>query len=114
MRISDWSSDVCSSDLPRTPYARRGRIAEERPGGPAYRARAHRAARSGDGRGLWQPDAAEPGRLGPRGLPGVGVGDDRKGAPPGDGFRELGHVPWVWEPGELGRASCRERVGPDV
>src|SRR3546814_6713374 len=78
MRISDWSSDVCSSDLPRTPYARRGRIAEERPGGPAYRARAHRAARSGDGRGLWQPDAAEPGRIGQRArtehVVGAGVG----------------------------------------
>src|SRR3546814_12602198 len=44
MRISDWSSDVCSSDLPlvedrRHQHRRRLRHADQRPGGVGARAR---------------------------------------------------------------------------
>src|SRR3546814_1417830 len=43
MRISDWSSDVCSSDLPRLPTAR----------WPRHRRPAHRQSRC-------QPDSQSP------------------------------------------------------
>src|SRR3546814_8927067 len=45
MRISDWSSDVCSSDLLRPPR-------------PVARKRAHRAARHEDRRAVWTEGAA--------------------------------------------------------
>src|SRR3546814_18319784 len=89
MRISDWSSDVCSSDLPRAggqrPAQRRGlegragerlAAAAEQPGGAVM----------GDHRLL---------RL-------VVVGEE------GDGLHaRLGQT----AEGEIGRASCRARVG---
>src|SRR3546814_8756921 len=34
MRISDWSSDVCSSDLFETPYTTGGTVVPPFPGGP--------------------------------------------------------------------------------
>src|SRR3546814_12435015 len=98
MRISDWSSDVCSSDL------------DDR--APAAGA----TARTGD-------DAGGRG-LGGRDLPGIGLplraGEDRDSAgrpagvvphPPG--------LPDADRPGpdrgpEIGRASCRGRVGQYV
>src|SRR3546814_2394766 len=61
MRISDWSSDVCSSDLPapqwHLPFGnRRGRVEPDRDGGPELwlcsrrpsRKARHRLVRAGD------------------------------------------------------------------
>src|SRR3546814_7363661 len=78
LRISDWSSDVCSSDLPlwRTDFVRGGgRMA------PAVRDRAARE--------LWR-----------------GV----------QGARPLSAVQRIWEyrARQIGRASCRARVGQYV
>src|SRR3546814_18707650 len=41
MRISDWSSDVCSSDLPEERPAREGRRFDRRPGGLDRPSRPH-------------------------------------------------------------------------
>src|SRR3546814_7337926 len=62
MRISDWSSDVCSSDLPAAGVGYR----HVRDAGPVRHAQLVAAA--GD-RDVGRPvDAAEPGRLGGAGL----------------------------------------------
>src|SRR3546814_13257811 len=74
MRISDWSSDVCSSDLGRFDF---GRLAQQDDGDA--------------------PVARRPGLLRDEVLL-VGAADDRGDA--------LGR--------QIGRASCRERVGQYV
>src|SRR3546814_5314990 len=88
MRISDWSSDVCSSDLDR---ARSGDADHQ--GREPAKLGGH-AAGEGDGpisgaseRGFIRPPIAQ-----------IVAGD-------GD------QVDWV---GEIGRASCRERAGQYV
>src|SRR3546814_1434194 len=50
MRISDWSSDVCSSDLPPAPGPGRGSVVQREPGRGGTRAltRACTARRCGD------------------------------------------------------------------
>src|SRR3546814_11675349 len=58
MRISDWSSDVCSSDLLRGGRRRYRRAGRHRDVAPASRPR---AASGADG-GQWRP-AAEPGEM---------------------------------------------------
>src|SRR3546814_3123805 len=104
MRISDWSSDVCSSDL---------LLAVHHPFvavmfGSGLDAREVRA-RAGFGEQL-APDLAgdDPGQEAELLLRGA-VGDDgRSGQVLGDAARGWGH------PGiaaEIGRAACRERVG---
>src|SRR3546814_9934819 len=61
MRISDWSSDVCSSDLPRGAGAQagdRGRSADGLPRGPTVRRRPRRIVEAGD---LRHPEPQSPG-----------------------------------------------------
>src|SRR3546814_12970918 len=86
MRISDWSSDVCSSDLQR-----RG---EDRAEAPAFRFLRLQigiaAAAPQDG------DAA------------VALGE--VGDPPGAQVRLAQHIVDAGVHAEIGRASCRERV----
>src|SRR3546814_2035793 len=82
MRISDWSSDVCSSDL--APAAGES--------GPA-----------GRGVGVVGGGAA-------RGCEGVGVGRLRDRQDIGGTDRRDLVVDVVGDAGEIGRASCRERV----
>src|SRR3546814_17227714 len=92
MRISDWSSDVCSSDLIEAPY--RPAMLDEgsdgmptRLGGPSCLA----GAVTGDYR---LPGGA---RIGPR-----------------FAFLDQAHYSIVKTTSELGRASCRERVCQSV
>src|SRR3546814_10577022 len=67
MRISDWSSDVCSSDLAGTAGTVRQSAQSHAPGGgghaaaqnPAGRGKAAGAAPAGAAPGDGQPDAAE-------------------------------------------------------
>src|SRR3546814_15951161 len=99
MRISDWSSDVCSSDLPREHCqgaarpAVRGWAGASTPAG----ARAHPAPRLADRSAL---------AGGALSLPGTGR-TARADA------RSSG-VPEFLVGGEVGRASSRERVGQYV
>src|SRR3546814_5923967 len=79
MRISDWSSDVCSSDLLRRP-AVAGTVAAARGAGAGRGAVAGQRVRV---RGVQRGHARAPDRL--------------RGARPAGGD------------GEIGRASCRER-----
>src|SRR3546814_16624372 len=63
MRISDWSSDVCSSDLARRDRLQAGTDrARKTAGGAALRARriADRALRAHAGRGSLRQDPAQP------------------------------------------------------
>src|SRR3546814_5842351 len=82
MRISDWSSDVCSSDLEHRPYAGGGRPAVQRD------ARTHPPDR---GEGAAQAEAP------------VAVAEDALflGSVGGQDSSSVR---------EIGRASCRERV----
>src|SRR3546814_13334876 len=85
MRISDWSSDVCSSDLPGQEVASRARIGAAR----------MRVA-DGDGEKLQEPQ--------PRAV--VGRRDQRRQGQRGRGKGgELSHYP-----SPIGRAACRESV----
>src|SRR3546814_2596275 len=82
MRISDWSSDVCSSDLPGRLGEKRRQVREGHAGRlPARAARDRGRARRGRRRG---------------------IGASHMGKP--TGFLEFARR-------EIGRASCRERVG---
>src|SRR3546814_21009823 len=89
MRISDWSSDVCSSDLVVFHHLSLRRSAAGRGGGPGQRHRRpgkrHRRAVIADRAGV----APITGRL---------------GGPPAPSVVPL----------QIGRASCRERVCPYV
>src|SRR3546814_13523439 len=95
-RISDWSSDVCSSDLRRRAFRRvRSEAVEHRPGEHAQRVvtRAHHD----DAVAGFRLDHEMRGR-------GLAIGDvERRGALGG----EIGDD-------EIGRASGRERVGQYV
>src|SRR3546814_10782603 len=94
MRISDWSSDVCSSDLDQRDRAAR-RLAESGEAllGEVAQGRARKAA------GFVRVGAFER-RTGDR-----GVGDDQRvEALVGGDARDVVDI------GEIGRASCRERV----
>src|SRR3546814_2032969 len=96
MRISDWSSDVCSSDLDdrRHPRRVRGRLEDD---DAARRER--------------EPDLAE--TRTPRPVPRNDAGDDPHrfvpNAPFADDTAEIDVLKLVIER-EIGRASCRERV----
>src|SRR3546814_3872668 len=86
MRISDWSSDVCSSDLPREQTVKHVHVNE---GGQAVVAD-HFHQHTGDrenGKSVKQSDA-------------TGAAGTIAALPSSD---PLGN-------GEIGRASCRERV----
>src|SRR3546814_2011582 len=87
MRISDWSSDVCSSDLGGTAGPARGRGQPARPGSRPGR------VQRGDQllRRAWP-------------LPSTRLGDHRDRADPDP----------VAAGTQIGSASFRERVGPDV
>src|SRR3546814_9826570 len=99
MRISDWSSDVCSSDLPRLHLPRPE--ASERLPGIAWCAAAWRPWDTGTGSGSDHGSAAQ-----------VRPDPARR--------RIVGWKPPVRRldgaeaPQEIGRASCRERVRPYV
>src|SRR3546814_18134222 len=107
MRISDWSSDVCSSDL------RLFRISDYAGKIPNFSALQQNTRTSG----LY--------------IRGVGGNANNDGAEPGVGlivdnvffthvgfswldFVDLDHVELVRGPQAIGRASCRERVCQDV
>src|SRR3546814_2193269 len=81
MRISDWSSDVCSSDL----HGREGLVAAR------LEARGVERRAGCEDNAVGRPRLDAPDRI---------VGDARVGRPHGD--FGLGR--------EIGRASCRERV----
>src|SRR3546814_2324728 len=87
MRISDWSSDVCSSDLPSTP---RGRPC---PSGRPSRTR----RRCGGGRWSWQPPSVAPRRIGAVEQPELR-------------FPAILAVAVVAPVEQIGSSSCRERV----
>src|SRR3546814_2865240 len=89
MRISDWSSDVCSSDLAANPLG-------PEPGGDRQHHQRFRLPAP--------PAAPVAGRV----QPGV-IGDALV-------LDLLDRVPLPQRPplGPIGRASCRERVGQDV
>src|SRR3546814_17587749 len=93
MRISDWSSDVCSSVLAAThPVARPGRPATR----PVRRAARARGYSSG-----WPPDID---REVDGSLIAITIRDDADdNAPDGERRRE-------YPDEQIGRASCRERV----
>src|SRR3546814_8285558 len=58
MRISDWSSDVCSSDLPAPPVDWGGRVVEEVAIGPlAFRHEAASGKAAGEISGHFHPKA---------------------------------------------------------
>src|SRR3546814_2084479 len=80
MRISDWSSDVCSSDLAAQATYRQGKL------GRLFRGRYGRDHRSAEAR-----RTAADGGAGVHAPAGRRAGDSGKGV-------------------EIGRASCRERV----
>src|SRR3546814_14504976 len=100
MRISDWSSDVCSSDLNARVAAEAGRHEQAQALSPAWP------------RCTCQPAAnCERDRLNQRHHSGMGP------APPNCGidqewlvFRDLRFGPLWQRRAEIGRASCRERV----
>src|SRR3546814_11865332 len=116
MRISDWSSDVCSSDLVEGDSVLLERHHRRRHRNPALLLDLHpvgtrapvRAARL-DLAGKMDRAARDEQLLGQRGLARIGVGTDREGA-----ARRRGH----WHPEnvmpalfrQIGRAWCRERV----
>src|SRR3546814_16424151 len=119
MRISDWSSDVCSSDLvgqldpPRGRRRAEARDAAGRLPGRAARQPPVRTQRDRAGRER-VPDHRRAGRLGARAETiGTWLGVQparwpRARAGHGRGLAcGAGH-------GEIGRASCRERVWPSV
>src|SRR3546814_1264422 len=81
MRISDWSSDVCSSDLDGSP----ARFCRHSPAAAGF----DRAGRAGTD-GAAQPLADDPDQYRRRGA-------DAQGRR-------------AWRVVEIGRASCRERV----
>src|SRR3546814_3393585 len=97
MRISDWSSDVCSSDLHRRGDAGEERGQEEDQHGQADDGRDRMTQRADDG-------ACAPAQ------------DEDRG---GGGERGGGQVPAHRAAGarggpQIGRASCRDRVCPYV
>src|SRR3546814_2162299 len=85
MRISDWSSDVCSSDLKLAALDRVRENIQNVPGGP--------------------PDVLQPRRV--LDQQGEFVPTDAK---LGIGGRELRQAPGDFLQQQIGRASCRERV----
>src|SRR3546814_18675660 len=91
MRISDWSSDVCSSDLYST-YDRE-RLAQI--GTASLNLSSQTAFENNGMMGLFQPMQSAPDKLKPMPLP-----------PEGSIMQKITH--------EIGRASCRERVCPYV
>src|SRR3546814_12798191 len=102
MRISDWSSDVCSSDLELDGAAVAARIIVER---------AHRDGEVLTGRTLAGRDDEQPGA-------GHAVGCQRhdQALPRGFARPAVDPQPRAGQAvdGEIGRESCRGRVGPSV
>src|SRR3546814_19035834 len=88
MRISDWSSDVCSSDLA--------------------------GARAGEGYGVGLSDVSGPGRRGTvvRRSAGIVGRDPRCGCARAEGRGNPRATRGNLPPEENGKASCRERVCP--
>src|SRR3546814_11843146 len=94
MRISDWSSDVCSSDLTHRIIALGGRVGER--AGAVMRRKAHfqTSFKTGSGGGCEPGGAGEDRAF-------ETIGDAAGNVPDGKRNRERDH--------EIGRASCRER-----
>src|SRR3546814_4892541 len=94
MRISDWSSDVCSSDLDIGDYGC--------------------AVFDADSRLLAQTPDSTPGLCGPLGSMLRYLLEAHPPATLADGDVIIGNDPWAGSGhhnDEIGRASCRERVG---
>src|SRR3546814_20695353 len=109
MRISDWSSDVCSSDLPDQLCHRNGRP----------RAGCRAAAVSGDIAPGFQPHAADGADHADCTPPGAAGGQspqgDCGGAPAcAVGGAVFGRGCGAQPAGQIGRASCRESECPYV
>src|SRR3546814_17756970 len=107
MRISDWSSDVCSSDLSGNAGSASDHMDNER-----------RARRGGSQDPFEERTNADKATQ-PIAVYNLYVRIDKDG----DGFAELRHVVGIGdgpaeivsdEYAEIGRASCRERVCQDV
>src|SRR3546814_14435086 len=104
MRISDWSSDVCSSDLPvfrhigDPPCAWAGAELRAGRGTPAFAATDRRRYRES------------------RAASGTSRSDHRDRAPGGGRPAAPGYLPRLCRQSldEIGRASCRERVWQNV
>src|SRR3546814_1677662 len=96
MRISDWSSDVCSSDLGDGPFVRHAHDNGER---ACTRPRAHEADAH-----IAHDNGGEPG-------PDPGRVSRRPGAA-SHAHRSAWTTLLLESVRELGRASCRERVCP--
>src|SRR3546814_17249322 len=92
MRISDWSSDVCSSDL----EAVGGPVHRDCPRGLALQSRVHARCQQLLGGLVLLPGFGRP-------HDGIGAQGDRVALP-----RDRAAV--IHPPPEIGRASCRERV----
>src|SRR3546814_19984531 len=105
LRISDWSSDVCSSDLPiEHDVARIDRVA----GGEQQGALDHVFKLADIAGPVVRRELVDRRGVGPgHRLARAGVAQDKRRGERGDGLRQLA------ERGgrELGRASCRDRVG---
>src|SRR3546814_16627730 len=107
MRISDWSSDVCSSDLIGFELVILARILQPRLAGRLDPAR---IVDAGDRRALQAIDGVRTPyavQQQEHELDLVLVGDGEKLVPPL--FQALGN--FLPQPFELGRATCRDRVG---
>src|SRR3546814_17140680 len=94
MRISDWSSDVCSSDLPSLPLPPQGE-------GPRQSSRLKPLLQN-----LTDPSAApafEPATSPP-------CGKDTVRRPPMSAYRKSPEAIARLTHEQIGRASCRERV----
>src|SRR3546814_18216512 len=109
MRISDWSSDVCSSDLLSRSAIRRWRTPAARLGGDSYRpATLDKVKDELDALGPW--DFEPPSDL--IATERVRVGDTLSAyAKKHYGDAEL--WPDIYGANQIGRASCRDRVCQD-
>src|SRR3546814_7332689 len=102
MRISDWSSDVCSSDLPgdgpQCPFAIEGKAADAQilVAAPLGKAAVLGVEQRNTGVGRNENLAA------------FGVNRDRDGDAVAKAVEDRPRI------GEIGRASCRDRVGQYV
>src|SRR3546814_14339023 len=118
MRISDWSSDVCSSDLLANPEIGEGTVLGREAG--ADRKLAGRLLRDIDvddrlvRLGTWNRDDFDALELSP--VPNVGFRAAQLGGVEGVALHQLHLAPddLVHRPNEIGRASCRERGGKYV
>src|SRR3546814_16051148 len=110
MRISDWSSDVCSSDLLHQPEENEGNEQAMAKGGgiPPYVRHTHGVACKDEENGECRQ--SQPGKMH---RPAWTKSQCGRGLQREDVHATLPSFPVAGE-GKIGRASCRERVGQYV